>query len=109
MPFNIIREDITKMNTDAIVNAANGALKMGGGVCGSIFNAAGAEKLQAECDKIGFCATGEAVITKGYNLNAKYILHTVGPVYGKNPEIEEKKLYSCYKNCLYLEKHKRIK
>ncbi|MDO4563499.1 MAG: macro domain-containing protein [Clostridia bacterium] len=108
MPFNIIRNDITKLEVDVIVNAANSRLKAGGGVCGAIFSAAGAEKLQEECDKIGFCEVGGAVITKGYNLSAKYIIHTVGPVYGENPSIEEQQLYSCYKNSLALAKRKGL-
>ena len=66
MPLEIIRNDITKISVDAIVNAANNALKMGGGVCGAIFSAAGAEKLQAECDSIGTCKVGEAAMTSGY-------------------------------------------
>ncbi|NTW71154.1 MAG: RNase III inhibitor, partial [Eubacteriaceae bacterium] len=70
MPFEIVRNDITKMQVDAIVNAANTALKMGGGVCGAIFSAAGAEELQRECDRIGGCMVGEAVITNGYKLPA---------------------------------------
>lgn len=92
MPFQIVRNDITKMKVDAIVNAANPALQMGGGVCGAIFSGAGSDKLQAECDRIGGCKTGEAVITSGYNLPAKYIIHTVGPVWhGGNHD----KPYSC--------------
>jgi O-acetyl-ADP-ribose deacetylase (regulator of RNase III) len=81
MPLQIIRNDITKMEVDIIVNAANSALKMGGGVCGAILKAAGAMELQAECNSIGGCETGNAVITKGYMLRAKYIIHTVGPVW----------------------------
>lgn len=108
MPFNIIREDITKLKTDAIVNAANSKLLAGGGVCGAIFAAAGADKLQNECNKIGFCGLGKAVITKGFNLKAKYVIHTVGPIYGRDPLNEEKQLYSCYKNSLQLAKQKGL-
>ena len=108
MPFNIVRNDITKMETDAIVNAANSRLLMGGGVCGAIFSAAGADKLQAACDKIGFCGIGEAVITKGFDLKAKFVIHTVGPIYGQDPVNEESQLYSCYKNSLVLAKENRL-
>lgn len=108
MPFNIIRADITKMKTDAIVNAANRGLLAGGGVCGAIFSAAGADKLQAACDKIGFCGIGEAVITKGFDLKAKFVIHTVGPIYGQDPVNEESQLYSCYKNSLVLAKENRL-
>ncbi len=109
MPFNIIRDDITRLETDAIVNAANSSLLAGGGVCGAIFSAAGAEELQRECDKIGYCGIGEAVITKGYKLKAGYVIHTVGPVYGENPKCEEQQLYSCYKNSLLLAKRKHLR
>lgn len=108
MPFNIIRADITKMETDAIVNAANRGLHAGGGVCGAIFSAAGADRLQAACDKIGFCGIGEAVITKGFDLKAKFVIHTVGPIYGQDTVNEESQLYSCYKNSLVLAKENRL-
>lgn len=108
MPFKIIRNDITKTEVEAIVNTANRKLLAGGGVCGAIFQAAGAEELQKECNKIGYCDIGEAVITKGYALKAKYIIHTVGPVYGEDPKNEEQQLYSCYKNSLELAKKKHI-
>ncbi|MCL1875027.1 MAG: macro domain-containing protein [Synergistaceae bacterium] len=104
MPFEIIKGDITKLKTDAIVNAANEALKRGGGVCGAIFAAAGADELQRECDKIGECKTGEAVITKGYNLPAKHIIHTVGPVWHGGGHGEETLLRNCYRNSLLLAK-----
>ena len=81
MPFTIIRQDITKMQVDAVVNAANTALKMGGGVCGAIFRAAGVEKLQRACDGVAPVPTGQAAITPGFDLPAKYVIHAVGPVY----------------------------
>ncbi len=108
MPFSIIRNDITKLSCDAIVNAANPRLLEGGGVCGAIFEAAGKEALSKACEKIGFCDIGQAVITKGYGLNARYIIHTVGPVYGKDPKAEEEQLYCCYKNSLMLALRKRL-
>ena len=108
MPFQIIRDDITRLDTDAIVNAANSRLLAGGGVCGAIFSAAGAEELQRECNKIGYCGIGEAAITKGYKLKAKHIIHTVGPIYGQDPKNEENQLYSCYKCSLELAKKKRL-
>lgn len=102
MPFKIVRNDITKMKTEAIVNAANTELKMGGGVCGAIFKAAGAEELQKECDSIGKCEVGKAVITKGYNLPAKYIIHTVGPIWRGGKQNEAKLLHSAYTSSLNL-------
>lgn len=100
MPFSIIRGDITQVNADAIVNAANSKLTPGGGVCGAIHKAAGRE-LAAECRSIGGCPTGEARITRGYALPAKYVIHAVGPIWGLTLHQEEK-LYSCYINSLKL-------
>lgn len=103
MPFSIVRQDITKIKTDAIVNAANTALQMGGGVCGAIFKAAGAEKLQQACDKVSPIKTGEAAITPGFRLPAKYVIHAAGPVY--NSRTKEKcaeLLRSAYTNSLAL-------
>lgn len=103
MSFTIIRQDITKMNVDAIVNAANTELKMGGGVCGAIFKAAGAKKLQAACDKLAPIKTGEAVITPGFDLPAKFVIHTAGPVYkNRSPEESERLLRSAYMESLRL-------
>lgn len=81
MPFTIVRQDIIKMDVDAIVNAANTDLQMGGGVCGAIFRAAGAAELQAACDKVAPIKTGGAAITPGFALKAKYIIHAAGPIY----------------------------
>ena len=81
MPFTIVRQDITKMKVDAIVNAANTELSMGGGVCGAVFHAAGAKELQEACDKKAPIKTGDAVITPGFKLPAKFVIHAAGPVY----------------------------
>jgi len=102
MPFQIVRNDITKMEVDAIVNAANIALKMGGGVCGAIFSAAGAQELQAECDRIEKCETGQAVITGGGRLPARYIIHTAGPIWNGGKSGEAQLLHDCYINSLEL-------
>ena len=104
MPFEIIRNDITKLGVGAIVNAANNALQQGGGVCGAIFAAAGAEKLQRACDMIGRCETGQAVITKGYALPAGFVIHTAGPIWRGGGCGEKELLYACYKNSLELAK-----
>ena len=101
MPFTIVRQDITKMQVDAIVNAANTDLQMGGGVCGAIFKAAGAVQLQAACDKLAPIKTGEAVITPGFNLSAKLVIHAAGPVYRQwNKEQNEQHLRAAYTNSL---------
>ncbi len=109
MPLKIIRNDITKMSVDVIVNAANTALKMGGGVCGTIFSTAGAERLQEDCDNIGMCNVGEAVITNGYSLPATYIIHTVGPIWRGGSSDEAHLLHNCYTNSLTLALHHKCK
>mmetsp|Transcript_23705 Transcript_23705/g.11411 ORF Transcript_23705/g.11411 Transcript_23705/m.11411 type:complete len:175 (+) Transcript_23705:786-1310(+) len=105
--IKIIQGDITKLKTDAIVNAANKSLLGGGGVDGAIHHAAGSLLLD-ECRKIGGCNTGEARITKGYNLDAKYIIHTVGPIYS-NKKKDSILLGYCYNNCLHLAVQNNIK
>ncbi len=99
--IEVILGDITKQQVDAIVNAANPRLAGGGGVDGAIHRAAG-PGLSEECAGIGGCPTGEARITKGYNLPAKFVIHTVGPVCGRDPEKEAELLTSCYLNSLRL-------
>ncbi len=96
MPLEIIRNDITKMHVDAVVNAANSNLQMGGGVCGAIFEAAGASELQSACNDIGNCPTGKAVATPAFRLDAKYIIHAVGPVWHGGGKGEEQQLRSAY-------------
>lgn len=81
MPFTIVRQDITAMSVDAIVNAANTELAMGGGVCGAIFKAAGPARMRSACNRVGPIKTGEAVITPGFDLPARYVIHAAGPVY----------------------------
>jgi O-acetyl-ADP-ribose deacetylase (regulator of RNase III) len=102
MPFSIIRNDITTLRVDAIVNAANTSLQMGGGVCGAIFSAAGADRLQNVCNDLAPIKTGEAVITQGFKLPAKYIIHAAGPVYRDGKHGEEALLRACYINALDL-------
>lgn len=108
MKFEIVLGDITKVKVDAIVNAANCTLLGGGGVDGAIHRAAGKELL-AECKTLKGCKTGKAKITGGYNLPAKYVIHTPGPVWHGGTTREAELLTSCYQNCLQLAEENNCK
>lgn len=108
MSIRVIQYDITKIEVDAIVNAANQTLLGGGGVDGMIHYCAG-PRLREECATLGGCEKGEAKITKGYDLPAKHIIHTVGPVYGHEGGLEEEILNKCYVNSLLLAKKYNLK
>lgn len=106
--IKIIKNSITDLAVDAIVNAANSGLRAGNGVCGAIFAEAGHRQLQAACDEIGHCDTGSAVITLGFNLKAKHIIHAVGPIWQGGSKNEPKLLYSAYCNSLELAKQNNL-
>ena len=105
--MELIKGDITELDLDCIVNAANEKLIPGSGVCGAIHRAAGKE-LAIECKRIGHCGVGEARITKGYNLKARHVIHTVGPIWHGGKHGENQYLFNCYKKSLLLSTHHGI-
>ena len=108
MALKFLQADITRLSVDAIVNAANTQLLAGGGVCGAIFRAAGYRELQAACDALSPIQTGEAIITPGFNLPAKFVIHTAGPVWHGGQRGEEQLLRACYVNSLKLAVEKNL-
>lgn len=109
MPLLFSSEDITQIEIDAIVNAANSELRGGGGVCGAIFRAAGYSKMQAACRALGQCEVGQAVITEGFDLPAKYVIHTVGPRYQPGNLFQADLLRQCYINSINLAYERGLK
>ena len=109
MPLLFVRDNIVHMKTDAIVNAADSSLRPGGGVCGSIFDRAGYDKMEKACQKIGGCAVGNAVMTPGFSLPAKYVIHAVGPIWQGGSQNEEALLRACYIKSLNLAKKHWLK
>ncbi len=108
MPFLLIRDDITRVAADAIVNPANPLLREGSGTSRAIHLAAGEAQLQRACERIGYCEMGRAVITKGFGLPARYIIHAVGPVWQNGENGEDRVLYSAYREAMKLAKKKRL-
>ena len=102
MGFSILHGNIAAVYADAVVNAANPHLLPGGGVCGAIFQGAGRRELEEACRAIGYCPTGQAVITPGFRLPARWIIHTPGPVWQGGGQGEEALLRSCYRSSLAL-------
>ena len=102
--IEIQQKGITELDVDAVVNAANSGLLEGSGVCGAIFSVAGSYELTEACSEIGGCPTGSAVITPGFNLKAKYVIHAVGPIWRGGDNNEEELLYSAYEQSLILAK-----
>lgn len=98
MPFSIVREDISRVHADVLVNAANVRLAPGGGVCGALFSAAGFDEMRAACEAIGGCATGDAVATPAFNLPARWCVHAVGPIWRGGRAHEEELLHRCYRS-----------
>src|ERR1700730_10572698 len=108
MKIDVVRGDITKLDVDAIVNAANTTLLGGGGVDGAIHRAAGPELL-AECRTLGGCPSGEAKITRAYNLHARFVIHTLGPFWTGGHRGEAEVLANCYRNSLHLAGENSVK
>ena len=100
--IRICLSNIAELDTEIIVNAANSSLQPGGGVCGAVFDGAGYDDMQNACDQIGHCDTGKAVITPGFRLKAKYVIHAVGPIWQGGTFHEPELLYSCYRESLRL-------
>lgn len=98
MPFSIVRDDISRVHADVLVNAANVRLAPGGGVCGALFSAAGFDEMRAACEAIGGCATGDAVATPAFNLPARWCVHAVGPIWRGGRAHEEELLHRCYRS-----------